>query len=316
MIACYATQRHYLEHLAPIAAAAELEVYISGGLRRYAPGARAGLPPREDRDPVVVASYRDAVVVRQHSGRPIVFVEHGAGQDYGNGTPAHPGGTDRSDVVLFLCPNSSVAERNRAVYPNAEIAVVGCPKLDPWHAGRRTLANRADPVIALAWHWDCLIVPEARSAFRHYAEVLPALARAYPGRVLGHAHPRILNDIAPAYARAGIEVVWELAEVLDRADVLAFDITSAGYEFASLGRPVLALNAPWYRRHVYHGLRFWDLIPGPQVDGPAGLLPGIERALADLEEDRALRESVSATVYAARDGRAAERAAEAISALG
>ena len=311
-IAAYASQRHYLDHLRPVIEGIEGELYISGGLRSYAPAARAGLPPRDDRGPVLVASYRDEVTVRQHSGRPIILIEHGAGQHYGGTHAAHAGGPDRDDVVLFLCPNETVAARNRATYPTAKIAVVGSPRLDPWHLGRRVFVNHAQPIIALAWHWDCLIVPEARSAFRHFAGALPELARAFPGRVLGHAHPRIMGELAEPYRRAGIAPVWDFADVLDRADLLVFDVTSAGYEFASTGRPVVAVNAPWYRREVHHGLRFWDVIPGLQVDRPAELVGTVLVALEDPAEVRAMREEAVAEVYDAADGKATDRAVAAI----
>jgi hypothetical protein len=268
-------------------------------------------------EPVIVASYRDERRIRETTGRPIILVEHGAGQSYGSaGGGAHPGGPDRGDVVLFLCPNDSVAERNRRVYPNAEIAVVGSPKMDRWHGFKKPSNPVANPVVALAWHWDCVIVPEARSAFRHYIPALPDLSAAYRGRLLGHAHPRFLGTIAPIYREHGIEVVAEFDEVLARADLLVFDNSSVGYEFASTGRPVVACNAPWYRREVWHGLRFWDPLPGLEVDEPGELLSGIRTALEDPEPYPRMRERASRTVYAARDGRASERAAEAILKLG
>jgi hypothetical protein len=302
-----------LEHLAPIVRLLELPLYVAGNLRthRLARGARHGLPDRRDREPVLVAGYKDEKLVRAHSGRPIILLEHGAGQDYGSsGGGGYAGGPDRDDVVLFLCPNRTVAERNRAVYPRARIAVVGSPKLDPWHL--RAPARSDPPTIALAWHWDCVVVPEARSAFRHYIPALGDLARAYPDRVLGHGHPRFLGQIAPVYREHGIEVVVEFEEVLARADLLAFDSTSAGYEFASTGRPVVVLNAPWYRRHVEHGLRFWELLPGLTIDSPSELLEAVQTALEDPEPFPTMRERAVRAVYAAADGRAAERAAEAI----
>lgn len=316
MIDAYASQRHYLDHVRPVVDELGGRLFVSGSLERFAVGGRPGLPPRGDRGPVLVASYRDEVTVRQHSGRPIVLIEHGAGQHYGGTHAAHAGGPDRDDVVLFLCPNETVAERNRAVYPNARIAVVGCPRLDPWHLGRRLFVNHALPIVALAFHWDCLIVPEARTAFDHYAPALAGLATSFQGRLLGHGHPRIMGKLAPLYAKAGIEVVWTFDEVLDVADLLLFDVTSAGYEFASTDRPVVALNAPRYRREVHHGLRFWDTIPGLTIDGPGELPDAIEAALADPPELRELRDEANRRVYAARDGKAASRAAEAVLELG
>jgi hypothetical protein len=322
MLDVFGSERHYLDHLLPIVAELreEARVFTSGGLAAAweparAAGAQPGLPPAGT-SPVMVASYGDELLVRATSGRPIIFLEHGAGQDYGGGHGAHPGGPGREDVILFVCPNASVAERNRAVYPNAAIAVVGCPKLDPWHRGERGPAplEGRDPVVAFAFHWDCHVTPEARTAFYHFAGELELVARTFPG-ALGHGHPRIVNELAPAYARAGLEPVFEFADVLDRADVLAFDNTSAGFEFASTGRPVVVLNAPGYRRNVDLGLRFWRHIPGVMVDEPADLVPALRLALEDPPELRELRESAAAAVYDARDGAAAIRAARAVEAI-
>ncbi len=45
---------------------------------------------------------------------------------------------------------------------------------------------------------------------------------------------------------------------------------------AYLFRRNITLNAPWYRRDVEHGLRFWDNPPGRMVDGPDQLLDMID----------------------------------------
>ena len=100
--------------------------------------------------------------------------------------------------------------------------------------------------------------------------------------------------------------------MLDRADLLVGDNTSALYEFASTGRPVVVMNAPQYRRDVHHGLRFWDYPPGLQVDRPEQLADTIARALSDPEPARAVRAAAVAETYAYTDGRAAERAVAAI----
>jgi len=130
--------------------------------------------------------------------------------------------------------------------------------------------------------------------------------------VLGHGHPRLWSRIARRWQSLGVEPVRELAEVLERADVLVADNTSAMFEFASLGRPVVVLNAPWYRRDVEHGLRFWSHVPGVQVDHRGLLVPAVDEALRNPDATAAQRAAATRAAYAHTDGMAAARAAQAI----
>jgi hypothetical protein len=75
---------------------------------------------------------------------------------------------------------------------------------------------------------------------------------------------------------------------------------------------VVVLNRPDYRRHVNHGLRFWDAADvGVQVDRPADLSDAVADALRDDPSRQAAREAALGLVYAYRQG-AAKRAADAI----
>lgn len=324
----YASERHLFDHLLPIWQAlpdgARHKFLAGAGIAGYARTRGVDVDiaqPGSDRARlVVVASYGD----EQRSGRDrVVLLEHGAGQDYRiAGTlghrAEHAGGPGRERVRLFLCPNQLVADRNRAVYPAADVAVVGCPKLDPWHLlppTRWTPESGRPPVVAISFHWPCTVVPECGNAWDHYRPALHRLARAFPG-ALGHAHPRFFPTAAPIFERAGLEPVADFADVLDRADVYACDNSSTIFEFASTGRPVVVLNAPWYRRDVNHGLRFWDAADvGINVDEPGDLLDAVAAALADPPDVAARRHLRVGSVYAHRDGSAARRAAEAIMAL-
>jgi CDP-glycerol glycerophosphotransferase (TagB/SpsB family) len=142
--------------------------------------------------------------------------------------------------------------------------------------------------------------------------VLPALAADPRWHLLGHGHPRLWGTIRRRWAQLEVDHTGELADVLDRADLLVGDNTSALYEFASTGRPVVVVNAPWYRRDVHHGLRFWDHPPGVQVDRPEDLAPSIARALTDPPALRRIRAAAVERAYAHADGLAAHRAATAI----
>jgi len=322
----YASQPHYERHLAPI-----MEQFGTGVLWTKGRARRLDRPVlrRMDQirraDVVLVASGVDAAWL-QHAGvRRLVYVEHGAGQSYPGDLRAallgsYSGGLGLDHVDLFLCPSEAVADRWRAVYKAPAVAV-GCPALDHLHFVKDL---RWDPPVERAltvgwtWHWDCTLCPETRSAWAHYTRDLPAIVAelAEQGiRVLGHSHPKAAQQRGPdrQWKTLGVERV-DYERLLVEADVLVADNTSALYEFASLGKPVVVLNAPWYRREVEHGLRFWSHIPGIQVDHPDDLAQAVTVALAGAADrtEVAMRRRVVAHVYAFTDGRAAERAADAI----
>src|SRR5690606_6518443 len=109
--------------------------------------------------------------------------------------------------------------------------VCGSPKLDQW---RKRSWNRENPTIAISFHWDGNVVPETQSAWEHYGpKSLTALVEAFPGRVLGHAHPKVFNERKTAYDAAGIEAVRDFAEIMGRADIYVCDGVSTLYEFAA-----------------------------------------------------------------------------------
>lgn len=320
-----ATQPHYVAHLAPLWLAldpAERGTFHAMGPACAAEAARYGIPPAELQrrrtmpaphrihEPVwLVASWWD--LDRLGPRRRAVFVEHGAGQQYlGNGHPEnYPGGPRRERVALFLCPSPRVADANRATYPRTPAEVVGCAHVERL-AARRTWAEvcgiERRPV--LTFHFDTAhqVAPEARSALGHYLPALPTLARQV--RPLGHGHPRAWAELAELYAEHGIEPCEHQDDALARASVLIADNTSAMFEAAALDVPVVVLNAPWYRRDVHHGLRFWDAADvGLQVNEPDELVPAIAWTLHhDPLRDR--RRAIAAEVYPQPEGGAARAA--------
>jgi len=307
VIDAFASERQYVDHLAPIwkALGSQGTFWAPEHLRSHAESRGVTLtssPSPGGSGPIMVAGYRDEKLT---GNRPVVFVEHGAGQDYGGRHPSYPGGSRRERVVLFICPSDRVAEMNRAVYPGARFAVVGCPKLDSLHRDPPEPGEE----LAVGFHWDALVCPEARWALPHYLRALRGLGERY--RLLGHAHPRAWGRLERVYRRLGIEPVKDFEEICRRARLYLFDNSSTGYEFASLDRPVVVLNAPWYRREIEHGLRFWELVDlGPQVDSPEELDSAIAHAGDEGYAER--RREIVAEVYAHTDGKAAQRAAEAI----
>lgn len=286
MFALLASQPHYAAHLAPLVPYAT-----------------------EDADTVVVASYRDHRLARA-SGRRIVVMEHGVGQSYGTTHPSYPGGMDRGDAALFLTPNEYSAALWRARYPGIPVVAIGSPRAE-------TLPHREPgpgPVIAIAPHWDCVLGHGyAGSAWREHAAGILALAGRY--QVIGHGHPTAMTHLAPWYHRAGIEVVWELDEVMRRADVLVADNTSAMFEFAATGRPVVVLNSRRWAKDQGPGLRFWEAAGvGINVEPHGDLPAAVAQALEDPGDVRLTREAALDIVYAHRTG-ALERALDAIASL-
>lgn len=261
-----------------------------------------------DRSPLraevtLVASWGD---YKRVQGR-VLFLEHGVGTNYGD-HPSFPGGSGKDRVELFLNANHLSSAHNERTYPKAKHAVIGAPKMDEW-AGYRHVPNDP-PVVALAFAERNNGVPEGKSAHPHYTKALRELVRNAPVRFIGHGHPRSWAKWSRFWKMIRVEPVQDFREVLQRADVYCVDASSTAYEFASTGRPVVSLNAPWYRRDVHHGVRFWQYVPGIQVDDPAHLPGAIMRALAGEGED--LRREAVDAVHPIRDGTATKRAVKAI----
>lgn len=324
MIDALATVPYHREHLAPIWAelqrrglAGDFHILAGGGNGRDRP------PPRWHKQhqnrPVLIAGWVDY----QHAGtRPIVFVNHGAGQTYDGDArsarhPSYSGGRERDRVILHLEPGEIAAAKTRAAQPDVPVAEVGCPKMDPWH---RTATTRSEiPTVAVTFHWPNPICPEAGSALPHYHRRLDQLvdtARHRGWRLIGHGHPRAWPHHERMWRKLEVEPAPTFAEVLDSADVLVVDNSSAGWEFMSTGRPVVWLNTPAFRRDVDHGLRFWEHADsGVQCDHPDQLADAIAAALQDPPDQRQRREAAIRRVYTHIDGRAAVRAADAITAM-
>lgn len=169
---------------------------------------------------------------------------------------------------------------------------------------------RGPATIAVSFHADIGLCPETRWAFPHYAPVLADLAKAF--RVIGHGHPRVWSRVKSFYESVGIEPVEHFDEVMERADLYAIDNSSTAFEFAATDRPVVLLNAPWYRRDVEHGLRFWSHVPGIQCDEPDDLIDTINVALRDDDDLRAIRHRAVSHAYTALDGHSASCSADAI----
>lgn len=323
----YSSLPHYGDHIAPILDA--LPDDVAGEM--WTPSERKpwGLPigPRTPRDGLwIVASYADA---RKMLGRPLVLLQHGAGQSYfgdsrSAGHGAFVGGDGMDDVRLFVVPSQRGAARWQERYPHVPVAVVGCPRMDPWHqriagdsARIRHTTPLERPVVAVTFHHEQAQIPEQTSARTFLRDALPAL-RDYiqddlGGTLLGHGHPRNWPNLRRLWRSLDVPCTEYLSDVFDRADVLVVDNSSAAYEFASLGKPIVWVSPPWYRRDVHHEMRFWEDVAGlPHVETLEDLIPMVNRALADPAEDQAARVAMVRRTYAYTDGHAADWAAAAI----
>jgi hypothetical protein len=278
MLDVYASERHYIDHTANIwlrlsSSVRNKFIVRTPELAEYAKSwgvsAEVGLPAD---NLTLVASFGD---YRRTSG-PVIYMEHGIGHTYSNNHPSYAGGSGKDRVVLFLCQHELTAAKNQAAYPSVPVAIIGTPKLDaykPRQAQGRT--------VAISFHWDCRVSPESRSAFMYYRGIIGQLNTAKDIKLIGHAHPKVsFNQTLQRYYKSlGVEYVHTFDEVLDRADLYVIDNSSTAYEFAAMGRLVLHLNAPSYRKDVSHGIRFWDYIPGPMVNQPREVLPKIRKML-------------------------------------
>lgn len=219
---------------------------------------------------LLTGAYRDLDWMRARYPR-LALVEHGIGQTYDDRDhPAYPGGI-RKPYDLLLAPGSHVID------PAAgETVAIGCSAVagrEPGVGGRTRMA--------VSFHWDCGVSPEAGTGFWEYLPFLQAEAMKVGG-LLVHAHPLIQDDVfEQLVGKDGIVACPDFAQILDEAAVYAVDNSSTLFEFAALDRPVVVLNPAVYRRAVRHGKRFWDWADvGVNVDHPSQLGDALRVSLA------------------------------------
>lgn len=287
----FARRSHYLDHLAPIwkalpptqrgifTVSADLLDYAHDELGEGQIEPYNGTAPSGN-DPILTACFGDMLRAARNPGRALISMEHGTGHAFGGA--AYPNGKGRRDLVsLFLMPNEYTARLSRSVR-QTRCEVIGTPKMDEWVSDILPEPKHNPPVIAIAFHWGSRKnkPPESGSAFEHYKDILPQLAKRY--KILGHGHPLAAHVYKPEFERAGIEWVGDFREVLRRADIYINDLSSTMYEFLITGKPVIVLNAPWFRRAVHWGIRFWDYSDvGINVENPGELFGAIDRTFAE-----------------------------------
>jgi hypothetical protein len=337
-----ANQPHYVPYTAAALAAVPKHLrgvlYLGQSMAELIPYAlrwgitvAPGRPPGtvEETHPVIVAGHQDIDAVPH--GRPIIYVEHGAGQSYATqpGHPSYSGGTGRERVGLHLVPNTWTAAKTQAAWPETPCWIIGDPTIDdqlrthldltdpegPGKDGDLTLGDR---VVAVTFHWDGhQVAPEAGTGWHTWAFPVLQLAQEEGLRVIGHAHPRIAHQLGPWWAEHGIEYVPDRDRVLQRADVLVADNTSLIWQAARLGIPTVVLDCPFYgpdaRRHGPPRFdRHADV--GVRIQNPANLPHAIEAAYT---ADAAVRDywmSLAVDVYPTIGTAAAQQITEAVAA--
>lgn len=303
----YATRLHYGRHLEPIADAVRARGVEVVKLK-------AGRTPPNDAH-VLVASGTDMAALTR---RKLIYVEHGAGQSYdgdpeAKGKRGYPGGDDADDVGLFLTPSEAVAAKWQERYPKARSVAVGCPALDSWH----TDPPKPDtPRLVLTFHWPSRFCLEAGTAWplyqRYIAEQIIPLALREGWSVVGTEHPRWQKELLRSWQTMGVTTIG-YNKAMETGTLLIADNTSMLPEFASTGRPVLFLDSPEWRRDVDHGGRFWKWPEGQvSCDSPFNLREAVLEAITDRTSVREARQRMVSDVYVATDGKAAERAADAV----
>ena len=245
LVTFYASRVQYANHLWAVA-----EKYHTVGVghaRVLGVGKEKKIPPGL----VVVASRKDA---RSLNPRPVVLLEHGAGQSYGVAERGRDWAEPNDNVVLFLAPNERVANRNADIYPNARHVVVSSPwveKLAEVRAGYAWDPPVVPDTLVFTFHYEGSIVPEAGSAHNHFKEtILEEAKRVWPGPIVGTAHPRMMRRIKGWYDNHGVEIEPDFSKLVRRMKVLVADNTSAIWEACALDVPVVLMHSPLYRRNL------------------------------------------------------------------
>ena len=302
----FASHPHYIDHAAPVfralgetAGAFRVPDHLTRYLERY------GIEntPTDPGNPLVFLSYGELSRLPRNAG--LIFLAHGAEQPYDG--KAH---LPRIPSLKLVLTNPTSAPLLKRGNQQAEVVSVGCPKLDRYHG--REFPRHDPPVICFSHHWNQRSKPETASGWEWSREAIEQFAKSTDYTVVIHKHPADRRDIEGWAKRIGCEFISEFSDVLETADLYVCDNSSTLYEFAATDRPVVCLSPPFYRRDRHHGLRFWDAMPGIDCGVIAHLPAVIDEALADSDHRKAQRKAAVHAAYGEVDGKATERAADAI----
>lgn len=159
------------------------------------------------------------------------------------------------------------------------------------------------PTVVYAPSWG------AESSLDKYGEALLTALHGWGGNTLVKLHD---NAYDPRYARrdwrafldglAGPRFAaprsWDVIPFLQAADLLVTDISSVGFEFLQLDRPILFMTFEGQLvRWENADLETWGHRTGTPVDDPARLPAAIDRALADPGAQGEIRRAACADIY-------------------
>lgn len=303
----YASQKHFVDHMLPIWKALKPQykgLFIATEeLSEYLTKLKVDHVVRKPRQILtLVSSFGDKRLCKG----PVVFMEHGVGFTFSNRHTSYAGGKERENVVLFLNNHQMVEDRNKLYYPNAHHAIIGTPKLD-----NIPKSNTDGKTVCISFHWPATVAPETGTAYNYYRDIIPIINANPDINLIMHGHPTGFGSWQESIRMPEIPMYEYFTDVMRIADIYVNDASSTMYEFAATGKPVIVLNAPQFRRSVNHGLRFWEYVPGPQVDYPEDLEDMILRVLNNPTEFEDLRIAAVEKVYP-YFGKSAQRAADVI----
>ena len=327
----FARRVHFIDHIAPVWLALPAEErglffvpdFLRGHAESYGIEAQGLFTADKQanpidvipagRNPMMTCAYGDMLqAMKVNQKRKHILMEHGVGLTFKH--PGYAGGFgSRTTVSMFLPPNEFIRAKTAQALPQAKQEIIGTPKLDGYQFPEKAPAPKKKPVVAISFHWDgSRVCAEAGNAFKHYQHYLASLARERGFRLIGHGHPKYLHTLRHYYEDAGIEVVEDFRDVMEQADLYVNDCSSTMYEFCVTGKPVVILNAPWFRKFVNYGIRFWlwtDI--GPQVENADDLLQAIEGQLNNPGQYFDARKKMVGELYPYL-GQSAQRAADAL----
>ena len=275
---------------------------------------------RREKGPVITSMLSGVIREIVTAKRKTILVEHGCGDTFGIDSIKNPLSLSRKndnlDILMYLAPGHHPAKVFKKLRPEVPVKLIGCPKMDAWHI--RPPKPRSDPpvvVISFTWDWQDQEWGEwaktVRGTWSYYKDFLPQL-KNQNWKIYGNLHPKMWSKAAVVFKDLGIPLI-SFEEALEIGDLYICDQSSTIFEFASTGRPVVLLNAPWYQKDIQQGLRFWKAANiGMQVNEPDKLISTIEMALEDPEIIRKRRERIINYIYPVRDGTASKKAAAAI----